>query len=122
MSQGWCRAGNGKQQGRRGALRRGRGTGRARGCDRRRSQGRDMGTAPAVPPRSTWLANAGLSREDATLACWGYDEIPATDRSPVPEGRFTAVAAGREHACAIRDDQSLVCWPARRMDLRASPP
>ena len=29
---------------------------------------------------------------------------------PVPDGAFTAVAAGGSHACGIRLDASITCW------------
>ena len=60
-------------------------------------------------------------RVNQTLACWG-DPVPLEDGEEeggggggsllggVPGGRFIDVALGDRHGCAIRVDQSLVCW------------
>jgi hypothetical protein len=40
---------------------------------------------------------------DGSLACNGFPEAP-------PAGRFVAVSAGADHACAIREDRELLCW------------
>ena len=31
-------------------------------------------------------------------------------RADAPEGRYTAISAGAWHSCAIKTDQSIVCW------------
>ena len=45
-------------------------------------------------------------RTDGTVACWRWNR---TDLD-VPEGRFTAVAAGRTLSCGIRLDGTVECW------------
>ena len=45
-------------------------------------------------------------RTDGTVACWRRNR---TDLD-VPEGRFTAVAAGRTLSCGIRLDGTVECW------------
>ena len=66
-------------------------------------------------------------RVDESLACWG-DTVPFEGEvgedgvfpvggagsllGGVPEGRFADVALGERHGCAIRVDESLVCWGA----------
>jgi alpha-tubulin suppressor-like RCC1 family protein len=59
---------------------------------------------------------------DGDIYCWGNNEAaqcgtggpskPLTEPVRVPAGeiRFTAVAAGQAHACAIAEDRSVYCW------------
>ena len=42
---------------------------------------------------------------DASVRCGGAGLDEGT-----PVGEFTKVAAGEEHACAIRTDATVVCW------------
>ena len=46
----------------------------------------------------------GLNEED------GRSEWVYAGQTDAPAGRFTAVAAGSEHTCAIRDTGAIVCW------------
>ncbi|MYL08056.1 MAG: hypothetical protein F4015_00900 [Acidimicrobiia bacterium] len=46
-------------------------------------------------------------RADQTASCWGYNEYGQTD---APAGQFTAIAAGLQHSCAIKTDQTITCW------------
>ena len=75
------------------------------------------------------LHSCGL-RFDGTVECWGISTgeptilqskwahwIPGfgshgdySGQFDVPEGRYTAIAAGRDHTCGIRTDKSLACW------------
>ena len=49
----------------------------------------------------------GLLRSSGQIACWGSNEWGAA--SP-PPGRFRAVYAGPQQACALRVNGELVCW------------
>ena len=46
-------------------------------------------------------------RTDGTVACWRGNP---PDRMEVPEGRFTAVAAGATLSCGIRSSGTVECW------------
>ena len=73
-----------------------------------------------APPAQTAFRqiSAGLHfacglRQDATIACWGRNS--AGQASP-PQGSFSEIATGGNHACAIPLPQSsppgLICWGA----------
>ncbi len=51
----------------------------------------------------------GIRKSDGSLACWGDG---ALGPGVPPAGDFTALAAGPQHACALRTDGSLACWGA----------
>ena len=38
-----------------------------------------------------------------------------------PSGEFLSVSAGREHSCAVRTDQSIVCWGDNQAGQTDSP-
>lgn len=44
----------------------------------------------------------------AAVVCWGWNDYGQADAPPL--GRFTALAAGNAHNCAIRVDKTIVCW------------
>ena len=52
-------------------------------------------------------------RQDATIACWGLN---SKGQASPPQGSFTEIAAGRDHACAVPMPQrslptsELICW------------
>ncbi len=46
-------------------------------------------------------------KSDGTLAAWGYN---ANGQCDVPEGNFTAVAAGAMHSLALKSDGTLAAW------------
>ena len=60
---------------------------------------------------STWIRHS-----DAAFSTAGFDEVAApvihSCRGSVPElaGNYKAVTAGANHTCAIRLDDSVVCW------------
>ena len=53
----------------------------------------------------------------------GIDSKPPSDGTTPPsiEGDFTAIAAGFEHACALRTDATVTCWGQNRFG-QAEPP
>ena len=53
------------------------------------------------------ITSAVLGQEAGPLVCWGSNPYGVLD---APDGLFTAVAAGKEHALAIGLDGSVVCW------------
>ena len=78
------------------------------------------GYGSLIPPAQTAFSqiSAGLNfncglRQDATIACWGNNS--AGQANP-PQGSFTEIAAGANHACAIPLPQDsppgLICWGA----------
>lgn len=44
----------------------------------------------------------------AAVVCWGWNDYGQADAPPL--GRFTALAAGNAHTCAIRVDKTIACW------------
>lgn len=52
-------------------------------------------------------SSAALGQEAGPLVCWGSNPYGVLD---APDGLFTAVAAGKEHALALGLDGSVVCW------------
>ncbi len=58
------------------------------------------------------------------VLCWGQNthrqlgQAGGSQSAPVVvpmlEGRFSAIACGREHACGLRDDGSVLCWGSNR--------
>lgn len=42
-------------------------------------------------------------RSDGQAECWGFLTNP-------PDGRYTAISVGGQHACALRDSGEAVCW------------
>ena len=93
----------------------------------------DRAGAPAG--RYTAIAASGSHwcaiKTDQTIACWGNNsatEAPVpgqptrwftAGQADAPAGRYTAVALGFSHSCAIRDDQTIACWGDYR---QADPP
>jgi alpha-tubulin suppressor-like RCC1 family protein len=54
---------------------------------------------------------------DGKLECWGFTSEPNADEHhddyelyPPPSGTFTDVTVGLGHNCALRPDQTAVCW------------
>lgn len=83
---------------------------------------RDILPADLVPPPEA-LSKVVLGsrhqcgiRADKTITCWGrYSNEPAW--TP-PTGEFRDLAIDDDEACAIRDDdQSLVCWGGRPLQI-----
>ena len=72
-------------------------------------------------------------RTDGQIRCWGQNDYssygsttpPATDgptgQAAPPSGKFTAVSAGWEHACALNSNREIVCW-GRNHNGQADPP
>ena len=57
-------------------------------------------------------------RDDGAVSCQGESSFCETC---APEGAFSALSAGRQHACALSADGEAVCW-GRNQDGRATPP
>lgn len=57
-------------------------------------------------------------RTDGTLACWNSGPGVA----PPPNGTFTRVSVGLNHACAVRSDGTLACWGNNRYGKATPPP
>ena len=55
---------------------------------------------------------------DAAVRCWNWEQWLPMDP---PDGEFTKVAAGEEHACAIRTDATVVCWGSNAFVLTLEP-
>ena len=55
-------------------------------------------------------------REDGAIVCRGgfYQNYAAVNLTDAPEGRFTDIAAGGEHTCAVRTNGTIVCWGANK--------
>ena len=49
-------------------------------------------------------------RSDGEVSCWRVTSFELLRPLPVPDGAFSAVAAGNSHACGIRLDASITCW------------
>jgi len=65
---------------------------------------------PGGNPSFTRIA-AGLNftcglRIDGAIVCWGRNGV---SQATHPDGRFSDVAAGRDHVCALNDG-ALICW------------
>ena len=72
-------------------------------------------------------------RTDGQIRCWGQNDFsgygsttPPTTGGPTgqaapPSGKFTAVSAGWEHACALNSNREIVCW-GRNHNGQADPP
>jgi hypothetical protein len=69
------------------------------------------------PPEGTYLAvdasaPCGLRLSDRGIVCWGSAEAWA---NPVPEGSFKALSIGGNCGCALRIDETVVCWGTSRV-------
>lgn len=81
--------------------------------------------AEASPPADAVFSQLAVSAvgtcglvSDGTIRCWGSTGIES-----VPEGTFTSLALGRYgKGCAVRSDQTLVCWGAGVGDPLMNPP
>ena len=80
------------------------------------------------PPAGSFTAVAAggehtcaIRESDSAIVCWGRNtgyvwneetgsEEIITGQADPPTGRFTAVAAGTEHTCAIRESGAIACW------------
>lgn len=47
---------------------------------------------------------------NSTVGCWGADDFYQTSDPTIPSGRVISVAAGKRHACAILENQTITCW------------
>ena len=56
-------------------------------------------------------------RSDSTIVCWG-SSFGALDP---PDGEYTEVVAGWQHACGLRVDGSITCWLGGWTDGRIQP-
>ena len=84
--------------------------------------------AIGLPPRNPFTAvSAGYEhtcaiRESGAIECWGRNETSQWNeetgryvevyggQTDVPTGSFSAVSAGNEHTCAIRESGAIECW------------
>ena len=81
------------------------------------------------PPAGSFSALAvgrshgcAIRTSDSAIECWGSNSTPPPGKSwgsgeavhagqaDAPTGRFTAVAAGMDHTCAIRESGAIACW------------
>ncbi len=59
------------------------------------------------------MVDAGLNHtcairgDNAAVECWGSND---NDKSNPPDGAFTALSAGHEHACGVRANGTVECW------------
>ena len=60
----------------------------------------------------------GIAKADGELICWGQNDYGNLN---APAGSFRQVALGDRHGCAIRDDDSVVCW-GDNQQLESQPP
>lgn len=70
-----------------------------------------VSAVPALPPRPvrSWAAggvNTCRLTAAGGVACWGSGDVGERAAESIPE----SVAAGMFHACAIGDDDLIVCW------------
>jgi hypothetical protein len=56
---------------------------------------------------SAWAGHACGIDGDGAIQCWGDDDH---GQLAAPDGRFTALSAGREFTCAIDENAELHCW------------
>jgi alpha-tubulin suppressor-like RCC1 family protein len=47
---------------------------------------------------------------DGSVECWSTCCVGGGDGSEPTSGTFLHVATGRKHSCALRNDNSIVCW------------
>ena len=47
-------------------------------------------------------------RADGAVECWGLDDDGQA--SPSPDGHFSAISAGGDHACGLHTDGTIACW------------
>ncbi|MYH73136.1 MAG: hypothetical protein F4153_11280, partial [Acidimicrobiia bacterium] len=59
------------------------------------------------------------TRTDSTIACWGNN---SDNRADPPPGKYTSIAAGDWHSCAIRTDSTIACWGFKEDDGQADAP
>ena len=67
------------------------------------------GGAHVRTPSGAVVGPSGFScgvRSDSTIVCWG-SSLGALDP---PDGEYTEVVAGWQHACGLRVDGSITCW------------
>ena len=79
----------------------------------------DVSTVPFAENAvlSTGYDQACALRATQDLTCWGSNE---DEYSRVPNGRFVAIAAGRNN-CALRPSREVVCWNSYTDQLTTSP-
>jgi cysteine-rich repeat protein len=69
--------------------------------------------------------NCGILDADRSIFCWGDNQIlyPSGPSSPqsLPMGRFTKIAAGQSHACALAESGQIHCWGADINGLSTPP-
>ena len=68
------------------------------------------------PPAGTYLAvdaraPCAIRLSDGGIVCWGVSQDWA---NPVPEGSFKALSIGYAVGCALRTDDTAVCWGKSR--------
>jgi alpha-tubulin suppressor-like RCC1 family protein len=80
---------------------------------------------PPAPPTGAFSGAAlsinwgcGIQKPSGTLQCWGQD---MGGNLNAPSGSFRQVAVGDAHGCAVRADDTVVCWGADEV-LEAQPP
>ena len=96
-----------------------RDTSRRRGGVLGRGGERVVAEGPFTAIDGTRDFGCGLLRSSGQIACWGSNEWGAA--SP-PPGRFRAVYAGPQQACALRVNGELVCWGRNFWDQDDLPP
>lgn len=80
----------------------------------------DGPSGPFTQITLAWTGDARALRVNGEAVCWG----PRSERGwlDVPEGRWTAIDAGGNHACAIGIAGEVVCWGDPSLEIRAAPP
>jgi hypothetical protein len=68
------------------------------------------------PPAGAYLAvdargPCAIRLSDGGIVCWGWAQDWA---NPVPEGSFKALSIGYAIGCALRTDDTVVCWGSSR--------
>ena len=67
------------------------------------------------------LRDLRKGERERELYCW-REKTPLEEWEQPPEGKFSEVSVGIEHACAIRVGGELACWGIDPEDSKVSPP
>jgi len=59
-------------------------------------------------------------KNDGSIVVWGSNAFGQVSNAPTETG-FVAIAAGNNHAMALRADGSVVCWGAGTVDNQVYP-
>ena len=89
----------------------------------RKHTGGDSYSGPLLPRARFFPTTAAVGRWLASTAISVISTQPSapTSTTPATPATFSAIAAGEDHSCGLRTDNSIACW-GENLDGRADPP